>query len=307
MKQGATRASSMTGGSRAAGLRPQSLWVGVYDSLSGILADRAGVDGLWLSGYCVSAALKGRPDISCVGASEMLDVARQLATSVRTTPVFVDCDTGFGDEEIFRFAVEEFCATTAVAGLCVEDKIFPKRNSFYPDAEQRLAPAEAFEEKLAKAVEARDRLRPSLKLIGRTETLIAGEDVGEALRRAKRYIAAGADAVMVQASEDVMQLLDVADNWPDRSVPLICSPSGFPEHAPSFFWSGGFDVVIHANQLLRAAVKAQRELLDAIADPALTPSRLASLIVPMETIDMVVGVPDALSSAAGKGPDLLVE
>jgi phosphoenolpyruvate phosphomutase len=289
-------------GSRSPGLTPTSQWMGVYDQMTSILSAQAGVDGLWLSGYCVSAAVKGRPDVSCLDASEMIRITQQLATRVPTTPVFVDCDTGFGDDQIFEYVVEEFCATTTAAGLSVEDKIFPKRNSFYHDAAQELVSVEEFEEKLLRAVRARDARRRPLKLIARTEALIAGEGVAEAVRRARRYVAAGADAVMVQARGEVGQLTAVAEQWHDRTVPLICSPSSFPEHPASFFWAAGFDVVIHANQMLRAAVRAQELLLSELADPAQPLSGIASSIVSMEAINAIVRAPGAGPADTG-GPN----
>jgi 2-methylisocitrate lyase-like PEP mutase family enzyme len=94
---------------------------------------------------------------------------------------------------------------------------------------------------------------------------------------------------MVQARGEVSQLLEVAERWDDRTVPLICSPSGFPEYPASYFWSAGFDVVIHANQMLRAAVQAQQQLLATLADPQLPLSGIASAIVPMEVINAIVG------------------
>ena len=110
--------------------------IGAHNALGAKMAERAGFEGVWASGFEIAASY-ALPDASIVTMSEHLALARSMCDSVRI-PVVVDCDTGYGDELQFAHAVRQFEAA-GVAGVCVEDKQFPKLNSFV-DGRQELAP-----------------------------------------------------------------------------------------------------------------------------------------------------------------------
>lgn len=280
---------------------PDAIWIGVYDALSARLAHRTGARGLWLSSYCVSAALKSRPDAEHVTATEVLGVARSIGMAVPGAGLVVDCDTGFGDADVFAEVVHAFAATTATAAITIEDKQHPKRNSFYRPELQVLEDADAFAAKVAAGVRARRRYGPHLKIIARTEALVAGRSAAEAVRRLETYHRAGADAVLVQARDRVDVLTETARLWSasNPGCPLVCAPTAFPDLRPRDLWEAGFQVVIQANQMLRAAVQIQGQLVQRLIDPALPLGTVADEIVTMGQLDALVGAQGLSSEAHG--------
>lgn len=275
---------------RAVAIAPSTIWLGVYDSLSARLAELSGASALWVSSYCLSATVKSLPDAAHLTATEVLQASRAISLAASRTPVVVDCDTGFGDAGVFEHVVREFCLTTRVAGLCIEDKQSPKRNSFYDNSFQQLEAPETFAEKIAAGVRARDSLG-ELLIVARTEALVLGLSMEEALERLTLYADAGADAVLVQAKADVAPLLAIAKEWrlSGIGIPMICVPTAFVDLSPQEFWGAGFEVVVQANQLLRAAVQVQLGLCVELGDPAVSLSELSSRMVTMSQLNEIVG------------------
>jgi phosphoenolpyruvate phosphomutase len=254
---------------------PEGLWIGVYDALSTRLvvqhaSSRADhrIRGLWVSGLCVSAALRARPDASLVSTAELLTVARNVCLAAGRIPVVLDCDCGWGDASVLSHVLDELCRTTTVSAIAIEDKTFPKRNSFYPDAKQELDDIDHFVQKLRVAARIRDKYRPDLRVIARTEALIAGKDVFEAVTRGLRFADAGADALMVQARGPLADLqyvgAELRSLLPDK--PLVTAPSAFEEARPATFWSHGWAIVIYANQLLRRQLRTGKECIESLGD-----------------------------------------
>lgn len=277
---------------------PESLWIGVYDALSArLVADhRRSLDAgqpraLWVSSYCVSAALRACPDASIVTSTEMISVARQIDAAAPDLPIVLDCDCGYGDATVFGFVIEEVCRTTRVTAVCIEDKVFPKRNSFYVGHTQSLEPIPVFQEKLTIADATRRRQGSPLQIIGRTEALVVGDGVDTALRRLSAFAEAGADALMVQATGTLRDLLEVGEAWAARSdVPLIAVPTLYPTLSPEDFWRAGFQVYVYANQLLRSAGLAQQRLLAHLMRVDLP---IASLPSELWTLDEMNAMVDA--------------
>jgi len=268
-----------------------SLWLGVHDALSARIARDAPVAGLWLSSYGVSASLQANPDASLVTSSEMLSVARAVCRAVAHMPVIVDCDTGYGDAVVFAAAVEAYAATTRVAALCLEDKVFPKRNTLAANGLEDLEPSEAFEAKLRAGLRIRDASRPGLRVIARTEALALGAGVDETMRRLDSYARAGADAVLVQSKGPVDELVAVAAGWkPEVRVPLICVPTSYPDLPAATWWHHGFDVVVRSHQLLQAAVAAQLEVLDRVGSTDIAPASYANRLADHGVIGRLVAL-----------------
>src|SRR5919198_3204493 len=171
-----------------------ALVLGAHDALSAKLAEEAGFDAVWASGFGISAA-SALPDANVLTMSETLDAVRRMSDAVRI-PVIGDCDNGFGNAINVMRTVAEY-ERAGAAGICIEDNIFPKRCSFYAGVGRELVPAEEHARKIqaAKAAQ-RD---PDFVVIARTEAFIAGWGTQEALQRARAYAAAGADAVLVHS------------------------------------------------------------------------------------------------------------
>ncbi|MFI8828813.1 isocitrate lyase/phosphoenolpyruvate mutase family protein [Streptomyces sp. NPDC053431] len=269
-----------TGSARLRALfdRPGALRiVGAHNPLGARLAERAGFDGVWSSGLEVSAS-QGMPDTDLLTMSELLAVAGSMAAAV-DVPVVADCDAGYGNALNVMHMVRRYEAA-GVAAVCVEDKRFPKVNSFVP-GRQELEPVEVFAGKIAAAKAAqRD---PDLMVIARTESLIAGWGMDEALLRADAYAAAGADAVLIHAkgaSPD--PVLEFLERWRGR-LPVVVVPTTYHTITFDELRAAGAKLVIYANHGLRAGISAVSEVFEAILSEGRT-TGFEDRIAPLATV-----------------------
>jgi phosphoenolpyruvate phosphomutase len=282
---------------RTALFGPRALWMGVYDGLSARMVSRAwqqgslpGLSALWVSSFCVSASLRACPDASIVSATEMISVGRHVETAAQGLPIVLDCDCGYGDVDVFQYVVTEICRTSRIAAICFEDKVFPKRNSFYGQHEQQLESLDMCVAKIAGAVAARDVHRDDLAVVARTEALVAGEGVTVTLERLAAFAEAGADALMVQATGAREELDEVCRLWGERSaIPMVAAPTMYPTRSPQQFWDSGFGVYIYANHLLRAAGHAAEEMLLALSDTVVAPADMPSPMWSVTQLNELVG------------------
>jgi phosphonopyruvate hydrolase len=231
--------------------------VGARDALEARLIERAGFDFVWSSSLGVSASY-AVPDASLVSMSQYLEAARSMREAVGI-PVLADCDTGYGNEKNVGYAVKLF-EEAGIGGACFEDKTFPKENSLLPDGRQDLAPMEEFSEKIETAV--LTRKSSDFAVVARVEALVAGWGQEEALRRARRYEAAGADLILIHSrSPQPDEIEEFVRRW-DGNVPLVLVPTMYPSLTEARMRSlGKVRIAIYANQALRAAVRAQETVL----------------------------------------------
>lgn len=223
---------------------------GVHNPLGAQLATRAGFDGVWSSGLEISAS-QALPDADILTMSELLDVARLVAMAV-DVPVVADCDAGYGNANNVMHMVRRYEAA-GVAAVCIEDKRFPKMNSFISHG-QELVPAQEFAGKIAAAKSA--QLTDDLMVIARTEALIAGRTLDEALERGGTYVAAGADAVLIHdkhSSPD--RVLEFLQRWAEP-VPVVVVPTTYHTVTADELHDAGAAMVIYANHGLRASIAA---------------------------------------------------
>jgi phosphoenolpyruvate phosphomutase len=233
---------------------------GAHDALSAILAQQAGFDAVWASGLGVSASC-GLPDASVLTMSDYLRAAEAMQKRV-PIPVVADCDSGFGDNRNVTYMVHEYEAA-GISAVSIEDKQFPKMNSFVADR-HALIPASDFATRIqvAKSAQASDEFF----LIARTEALISGSGVDEALRRAHLYADAGADGVLVHSkAKTSAQVEEFLRAW-DRPTPVIAIPTTYPDWSVKDAERAGAAMLIYANQGLRACVTALRATYAAMAD-----------------------------------------
>lgn len=248
--------------------------VGAHDALSARLVERAGFDAVWASGLEVSTS-RGVPDAGILTMCECLDAARVMSEAV-SIPLIADGDTGFGDASHVARMVGRY-EMAGIAGVCIEDKCFPKINSFV-GAGHELVSVQAFAEKIRAAK--RSQRTAEFVVIGRTEAFIAGCGVDEALARAAAYADAGADAVLVHSrAETPAEIWAFMERW-HRDTPVVVVPTTYRAHVEEL-QCRGVRVAIHANVGIRAAARAMEE---AFADlhrlGTLSPSaeeRLASI------------------------------
>lgn len=260
--------------------------VGAHDALSAKLIERAGFDGVWASGFGISASLKCVPDASFVTSSEQLEVERNIAEAV-SIPVIADCDTGYGNALNVKRTVNDR-ERAGVAAICIEDNVYPKRCSFYAGVRRELIPIEEHCGKIRAAKAA--QTVPDFMVIARTEALIAGWGQEEALKRAEAYARAGADAVLIHSkSKTFDELKQVARAWSGR-VPLVVVPTIFDGVTAAELEEAGFKVVIYANQAVRAAIKGMRDTLELIKKDT-RPGAANDRIVKLDEVYDLVGVP----------------
>lgn len=226
-----------------------------HNPLSARLVEEAGFDGVWASGFEISAAL-GLPDISLVSMAEHLEVVRAMAARTRL-PVVADIDTGFGNALNVLHAVRSYEAAGAAA-VVIEDKVFPKVTSLVEGGRQDLLRIAEFQGKIEAARHARND--PDFLIIARTEALIAGAGPDAALERGRAYAAAGADLLLVHSkSSGPGEIEGFIAAW-DGGIPIVIVPTAYPQMTMArAAASGRVGLVIYGNHAIRAAVAAMQQ------------------------------------------------
>ena len=188
-------------GSRFARLRniltttPLSFLMEAHSGLSAKIAEEAGFEAIWASGLTISASL-GLRDSNEASWTQVLEVLEYMADAVRV-PILVDGDTGYGNFNSVRRLVRKL-GERGIAGVCIEDKLFPKTNSFIGEG-QPLADVAEFCGRIRAGKDS--QTDDAFTIVARTEALISGRGMDEALRRAEAYHAAGADAILIHSKQ----------------------------------------------------------------------------------------------------------
>ena len=228
--------------------------VGAHNGLSARLVEMNGFDGVWASGLEISAS-HTVPDANILTMTQYLEASSVMNDAV-SIPVVADCDTGYGNSSNVMHMVRKYEAA-GIAAVTMEDKKFPKVNSYIP-GRQELAPVAEFVGKIlaAKNVQQSD----DFMVIARTEALIAGWGQEEALRRAHAYVDAGADAILIHSKASTPdEIVTFTEAW-DFSAPLVIVPTTYPMLTIEEADRLGIRMVIYANQGLRASIKAMDEV-----------------------------------------------
>lgn len=186
----------------------------IYDCLGAMIAERAGFDFIFSSGFGIAASLLGKPDFGYLTANEMIDTARRISNSV-TIPLIADMDTGYGNPLNVIRTVEEITGTN-VAGIILEDQEWPKKCGHFEG--KTIIPAEQQVEKIKAAVYARGD--SNLVIVGRTDAR-AIESMTGAIERGERYLEAGADVLFIEAPQSREELAEIAKHF--EGVPLFAN------------------------------------------------------------------------------------
>lgn len=226
-----------------------------HSPLSAILAEEAGFDGIWASGFELSA-LYGLADMSLISMTQHLDMLRAIARRT-TLPIVADIDTGYGNAINVIHAVSEYERAGASA-VVIEDKTFPKVTSLVAGGRQELLRIEEFQGKIEAAITTK-RKRDFL-VIARTEALIAGLGEAKALHRAQAYAEAGADMILIHSKKtDPSEIESFSRGW-TGSVPLVIVPNAYPDlDAERVKALRNIRMVIYGNYGVRAAATAIQE------------------------------------------------
>jgi phosphoenolpyruvate phosphomutase len=259
--------------------------IGAHDGLSAKLVGEAGFETAWASGLEISTSY-GLPDANILTMTQFLSQASQMnqATSI---PIIADCDTGFGNVNNVIHMTEQY-ENHGISGLCIEDKQFPKVNSFIK-GRQDLADIDEFVGKI-KAVKNTQKDK-NLVLISRTEALISGWGMEEALKRGFSYADAGSDAILIHSKQTSPQEVKefIKEFRKVKSTPLVLVPTTYIEFDEKEMIKLGVNIVIYANHVLRSRIKIQKEILTVLAkDKKL--KNVENMVAPLEDVLKLSGI-----------------
>ena len=232
---------------------------GAFDAMSAKLIEINGFDAIWAGSFAISAT-HALPDASIMTMTEFLAVASNMVESCKI-PVIADCDTGFGGPSNISHMIKKY-ENSGIAAVSIEDKIFPKQNSLLENGRQELISEKEFVAKIIAAREAKQN--KEFMIIARTEALIAGMGMNEAIKRAHAYEDAGADAILIHSKKDTPnEIFEFSDMW-NGNIPLVVVPTSYPSVNLDELISHKIRMVIYANQSLRVAHAAMSRVLQEI-------------------------------------------
>ena len=224
---------------------------GAFDVMSAKLAEMNDFDAVWASGFGISST-RALPDAGILTMTELLDAVTFMAEACNI-PVIADCDTGYGGPNNVAHLVRKF-ENAGIAGICIEDKTFPKENSLFKDGKHEMISKKDFVSKLVAAKNAKKS--NDFIIIGRTEALIADLGVDEALDRAIAYEKAGADIIFVHSrKKDPDEIFEFYKRWKGKA-PIMAVPTAFPTVTLDELKSRGVGMIVFAHQTTLAAFAA---------------------------------------------------
>jgi phosphoenolpyruvate phosphomutase len=231
-----------------------------HNGVSARIVEEAGFKGIWGSGLSLSAQF-GVRDSNEASWTQVLEMLEFMSDATRV-PILFDGDTGFGNFNNMRRLVNKL-EQRGVAAVCIEDKLYPKTNSFIGGEAQPLADVDEFCGKIKAGKDA--QADDDFCIIARVEALIAGWGLSEALRRAAAYHQAGADGILIHSARSTPdEILAFKREWGDR-CPVVIVPTKYYATPTEVFRDHGFSVVIWANHILRSAIAAMEGTARALA------------------------------------------
>jgi len=261
-----------------------------HNGISARIVSEAGFKGIWASGLSLSAqyGVRDNNEASWTQILEMLEFMSDAAN----VPILLDGDTGYGNFNNVRRLVRKL-EQRDIAGLCIEDKVFPKTNSFLRNGSQALADIDEFAGKIKAGKDS--QTDDDFVIVARVEAFIAGYGLSETLRRAEAYRLAGADAVLVHSARDVpSDVLAFQQEWAGR-CPVVIVPTTYCSTPTRVFRQYGFSIVIWANHMLRASIAAMQKVARIIREEEQVLA-LEDEIVPVSEVFRLQGT-DELASA----------
>ena len=226
-----------------------------HNGLSARIVREAGFSGIWASGLSISAqfGVRDNNEASWTQVVEMLE----FMADASDLPILLDGDTGYGNFNNMRRLVRKL-EQRGIAGVCIEDKQFPKTKSFLNGERQPLAEMEEFAGKIKAGKDT--QTDANFSIVARVEALIAGWGMDEALRRAEAYRQAGADAILIHSKlSKPDEILTFAREWAGRG-PLVIVPTKYYSTPTEVFRKAGISTVIWANHLVRSSTSAMQSV-----------------------------------------------
>lgn len=255
---------------------------GVYDTLSALIAERAGFEMAFVSGYAVSATLIGEPDLGLLTQHEVVERARAICRSV-TIPVIVDADTGYGNPLNVARTVNELIDAGA-AGCFLEDQVWPKKCG-HMRGKQVVARDEYLERIRAAADTRGDR---DFFIVARTDAIaVAGLD--EAVARVEAARAAGADATFIEAPRSAAEIAEVGRRAPKPTVANMIERGRTPVLPRAELERLGFQLILYPVAGLYAAAQALQTAFRALKSDGTT-AGVADRLLAFDEFNALIGV-----------------
>jgi len=231
-----------------------------HNGITAKIGEEAGFKGLWAGGLCMSAqyGVRDSNEASWTQVLEMLEFMAD-ATSI---PILLDGDTGYGNFNNVRRLVRKL-EQRGIAAVCIEDKLYPKTNSFIDGNKQQLAEIDEFCSRIKAGKDAQSD--DEFAIITRVEAFIAGWGLDEALKRAEAYHAAGSDGILIHSALSTpTEVLAFKREWADR-LPVVIVPTKYYATPTDVLREAGFSIAIWANHMLRAAITTMQDCAETLA------------------------------------------
>lgn len=254
-----------------------------HDAISAKIVEKIGFEGIWGSGLTISAT-NGYRDLNEISYSEVINTIDEMANSV-DIPILADIDTGYGDFNNAQLYSKKLKKVGA-QGISIEDKLFPKSNSFLSRSEHELIAIDKFKQKI-QAI--RLGVGSEFCIIARTEALISGAGLDEALLRAEQYALAGADAIFIHSKQNTIEEIERFIKIWDGICPIVISPTTYDETDSKVYEELGISLVIWGNYMLRACITSMKKIGKIIlkdGSPKMIKKEIATLNEVFELQDM---------------------
>lgn len=274
-------------------VKPYVRAIDTSNGLTGLIAENTKVvdetngttkefDAMWVSSLCDST-FKGKPDIELVDLSSRINTINEIM-DVTTKPIILDGDTG-GQVEIFAFNVKTL-ERIGVSAVIIEDKTGLKKNSLFgTEVTQTLDDPHHFAEKIRAGKQA--QVTRDFMIFARLESLIAGSTIDDAMNRAKIYIDAGADGIMIhskeKSGEDIKEFIRQFREY-SKDIPVIVVPTTYNQYTEKELNEWGANIIIHANHLMRSAYPAMLKTAECILENGRSKEASEQYCAPLKTV-----------------------
>ena len=225
-----------------------------HNGISAKIAEESGFKGLWAGGLAI-AAQYGVRDSNEASWTQVLEVL-EFMSDATSIPIMLDGDTGYGNFNNVRRLVQKL-EQRGIAAVCIEDKLYPKTNSFIDGNKQELANIDEFCSRIKAGKDAQKD--DEFSIITRVEAFISGWGLGEAIKRAEAYHEAGSDGILIHsAKSEPSEIIAFKNEWGDR-LPVIIVPTKYYSTPTEIFSQVGISMAIWANHMIRSSIESMQQ------------------------------------------------
>ena len=230
-----------------------------HNGISAKIAEESGFKGLWAGGLAI-AAQYGVRDSNEASWTQVLEVL-EFMSDATSIPIMLDGDTGYGNFNNVRRLVQKL-EQRGIAAVCIEDKLYPKTNSFIDGNKQELANIDEFCSRIKAGKDAQKD--DEFSIITRVESFISGWGLGEAIKRAEAYHEAGSDGILIHsAKSEPSEIIAFKNEWGDR-LPVIIVPTKYYSTPTEIFSQVGISIAIWANHMIRSSIESMQKTATSI-------------------------------------------